>query len=179
MTLRPIKILPLAFMASLWFTTIPTAYAQAPGGAELEVAPIEDGSEKAAETPTEAVKESAKALANPAEENPGGTAADIYGAIKAGKWIVVFGGVLLFAVWGLRLALVSWIKIKWLSTKRGGQTLAFGTSFGLSIGTAALVGQAPSVDLIMGAAGIAWGAAGVWGHLKDEADERKMKKAAA
>lgn len=112
---------------------------------------------------------------NPAEVDPTGTALDVYTSLKGGQYLIAFGGVLMFLVWGLRLLLM-WLKVKWVSTKPGGFVLAFGTAFLLAIGTAWVAGEGVSLGLFSAAAVAAWAAAGKYGHFKDALDHLHSKK---
>ncbi len=103
---------------------------------------------------------------NPAKDDPVGTGTDIVQAIKDGKWLAAFGGVLLFLVFGIRWALI-FFKVKWAETKPGGFIIAFGTSLALAMGIAFQAGIGFSFGLLAGAASAAWLAAGQHGHIKD------------
>lgn len=112
--------------------------------------------------------------ANPAKIDPGGTGDDVYRALEDGKWLVAFGGILMFLVWGLRMFLLM-IEVRWAQGEMGGNIIAFGTAFLLAIGIALSAGQGLSVGLLSAAAGAGWLAKGQWSH----AQAAKAKKAAA
>ncbi len=111
---------------------------------------------------------------NPAEADPTGTAVDVYKSLKAGQYLIAFGGALMLLVWFLRLLLM-WLKVKWVSTKPGGFVLAFGTAFLLAIGTAWQAGEGISIGLFSATAVAAWAAAGKWGHFRDALDHLRGK----
>jgi len=150
-------------------------------GTPTDIAPTEAAPAAGApETAPEEVKTDSAAVvsevepSNPAEEAPADTADEVYQALKAGKWLVAFGGVLMFLIWGIR-AFLAWREVEWFEGDLGGNVLAFGTSFGLAIATALLAGQPLSLGLFTAAAGAAWGAKGIWSH-RQAAKKAKLAK---
>ena len=102
---------------------------------------------------------------NPAESEPIGTFRGIYDALKAAKWIVALGGVLMFLVWGMRLFAGRFVP--WFKTRKGGYILGLGTAVFLGIGAALFAGGELGVSLLLGIVSAEWAAAGAWERFKD------------
>ena len=124
----------------------------------------------AAEEPISAPE--ADAVENPAKEDPQSAAKELYDALKAGKWLVAFGGFLMFLVWGIR-AILGRFNFAWAKGELSGNIIAFGTAFGLAIGTALAAGQGLSLGLLMAAAGAAGAAKGTWSHVQAAKEGKK------
>jgi len=144
-----------------------------------EVAPPKDVSdEPSGVLPPKEVTEAAisdtveVAVENQAKEEPVTTARELYDALKAGKWLVAFGGILMFLVWGIR-ATLSRFNFAWSKGELAGNMIAFGTAFVLAIGTALAAGQGLSLGLLTAAAGAAWAAKGTWSHVQAAKEGKK------
>lgn len=113
---------------------------------------------------------------NQAKEAPAEVAHEVYDRLRSGEWLIAFGGILMFMVWGIRKFLGRWVD--WFNTKTGGMVLSFGTAFLLAVGTALFAGEGLSLGLFTAAMGAAWAAAGTWGHAKDVMEHKHGRKPA-
>lgn len=131
---------------------------------EAEAAPVE------ASTDVQPVATAAKE--NPAKEDTVGAAKGIYNALRDGKWLVAFGGFLMFFVWGIR-AFFSYMDFKWARGELAGNLIAFSSAFALSIGIAVSAGEGLSLGLLMATAGATWLAKGNWSHVQAQKAKKK------
>lgn len=102
----------------------------------------------------------ANAIAPDLDKDPGGFAASMLNAAKAGKWRLLAGGLLVVVVWLTRR--FGSRAVPWLSTDRGGVALVL--ILGVLVGMAtALAADAPiTLDLLLGGISIALGGAGTY-----------------
>lgn len=143
--------------------------------------PIDAGSELAqaaasANTMPQATPaENPPVVATQTQPAPEEIAGDVYTKLRAGQWLVAFGGILMLLVWAIRAGLKAlsdrWSALEWFSGKLGGFVLAFGTTAALTVGTALTAGEPISLGLVSAALAAAWVAAGQWGHAKDVASK--------
>ena len=178
------KLLVLASIIGLLMAVSATSHGQAidasppeltedpADGPAIELPRDKAGATEAAKA--EATDEPGAAQANPAQDDPIGSGGQLIQALKDGKWLVAFGFALLFLVFILRWGLAA-MQIEWAETKPGGFMLAFGTSLALTLGIAFSSGAGFSVGLAVAAAGAAWAAAGLHGHIKDVFDWMRGK----
>jgi hypothetical protein len=145
--------------------TEPTSPAEAPKAAADDAKTADSGGE-----PEAAPAETSADTVNPAKEDPTEAGKDIYHAFEAGKWLVAFGGILMFFVWIFRSVLF-FFNVEWAQGELGGNIVAFGTAFTLAIGIALSAGQGLSIGLLSAAVGAGWLAKGQWSH----AQARKAK----
>lgn len=144
--------------------------------APTETAPATELTKAAAEEPKIEVADEAPLAeaVNPAKEAPGDAANDIYQAFEAGKWLVAFGGILMFLVWVFRSVLFLY-DFEWARGELGGNIVAFGTAFALAIGIALSAGQGLSIGLLSAAAGAGWLAKGQWSHAQARHAQAKIE----
>ena len=100
-------------------------------------------------------------------EDPSAYASAVSDAVKAGKWLVLAGLLLVGLIAFLRH--VVFHKVDWFMTKRGGLVLAAGTSFLVTLGTALAAGQAFNWQLLAAALAVGAGAIGLFHGGKDAA----------
>lgn len=131
------------------------------GGLSMAVAAVDAGP-SAVKGPADQVDDKA----TPGErvkDDPGGVVVELIDAIKGGKWRMVAALVLALLMLGLGKIRG---KIKWFSGSRGGRVLVMMLAM-LGAVSAALATDA-KIDwrLFVGAAGVAWMAAGGWDWFK-------------
>lgn len=104
---------------------------------------------------------------------PQDVARNMYDAIRAGRWFIALGGLLMLFVWGVRQFLAP--RWDWFKTQTGGRVLAFGAALLTALGTALVADQPPNLSLFVGALTMAWTAAGQWHDVKDVKSNQKYR----
>lgn len=167
--------LPLAFV----FGTAGAAYAQVDAGpTDAGVEEVDAGVEATA--PME--PELPEGVPDPTEDTLG-FMEEVYQAATQGKYMVLFGLVLILLVQLFKKA-GAWVVGKfsqsaaaWLDTKLGKYVTSFGLSFLFAIGTAVLASNPISFGLLSTALATAWTASGGWEQFNDIFTFFKERKA--
>jgi len=106
-----------------------------------------------------------------AQPDLGDTASGLLSALKAGRWLVAAGFILLLVGMGAR-KLIGLIAKDWSKTKTGGKMIGAGSAFAVAVGAGLSMGSGFSLDLILGAIGLAGAAAGLWSLAPDVAKDK-------